>query len=223
MSQGVLPEERPREKLARSGVSDLSDLDLLALVLQTGHRHSSAMALARSIRLRYPTLESLASATPFELARVAGIGPCRAASICAAIELGRRVDGAPLAPGQAIGGSGDVFRHFHSVLGALKQERFYVLMLDGKGRMMREVRVSEGSLTASIVHPREVFRAAIREAAASVILVHNHPSGDPTPSPEDVALTGRLRTAGDLVGVKVVDHVVIGRGRYASFVDTGQF
>ncbi|MEO1960586.1 MAG: JAB domain-containing protein, partial [Paracoccus sp. (in: a-proteobacteria)] len=104
----------------------------------------------------------------------------------------------------------------------LNQERFYVLLLDGKGRLRGEVRVSEGSLTASLVHPRGVFRRALRESAASLILVHNHPRGDPTPSAEDEALTRRLRAAGDLLGVKVVDHVVIGRRRWLSFLETGR-
>jgi len=201
----------------------MAEVDLLALVLQTGNRGASAVELARTLKLRYPTLAELAAASAAELANVAGIGPCRAAAICAALELGRRADHAALPCGQPVRGSQAVFHHFHARLGALRQERFYVVMLDGKGRLLREVRVSEGSLTASIVHPREVFRAAIRESAAAVLLVHNHPSGDPTPSPEDVSLTSRLRAAGDLVGVKVVDHVIIGRGRYVSFVDNGHF
>ncbi|HYC23485.1 MAG TPA: DNA repair protein RadC [Candidatus Bathyarchaeia archaeon] len=223
MSSHPLPEERPRERLSRGGVEALGEIELIALVLQSGSRGASAVELARALRLRYPTLAELAAASAPELARVAGIGPCRAASICAALELGRRAEHDELSSGQPIGGSQAVFHHFHARLGGLKQERFYVVMLDGKGRLLREVRVSEGSLTASIVHPREVFRAAIREAAAAVLLVHNHPSGDPTPSPEDLSLTSRLRAAGDLVGVKVVDHVIVGRGRYVSFVDNGHF
>lgn len=215
-------DDRPRERLERGGIEALSDVDLLTLVLRAGHRGASALALAHRLRARYPHLADLGAATPQELALVGGIGRARAATICAAIALGRRVDRRALERGAKVAGSADVYRHFGASLASLRQERFYVVLLDGKGRMMRELRVSEGTLTASLVHPREVFRAAIREAAASVILVHNHPSGDPTPSPEDVALTTRLRAAGDLVGVKVVDHVVVGHGRYASFVDNGQ-
>jgi DNA repair protein RadC len=214
--------DRPRERLEQSGIESLSDLELLALVLRTGNRAASALDLAQRLRSHYPHVADLAAATPHELALIAGIGRAHAAAICAAIALGRRADELPLAPGEKIGGSSDVFRHFRPRLAGLAQERFYVIMLDGKGRMRREVRISEGTLTASLVHPREVFRAAIREAAASVLLVHNHPSGDPTPSPEDVALTARLRAAGELVGVRVVDHVIVGRDRYASFVDIGQ-
>jgi len=219
----LLPEDRPRERLFRYGVEALSDLDLLALVLRSGNRGESAFAIARRLRLHYPSVAELADATPQELASVAGIGLARAASICAAIALGRRADGSALVEGRPIAGSEQVFRHFSSRLSGLKQERFYVVLLDGKGRVMRDLRVSEGSLTASIVHPREVFRRAIREAAAAVVLVHNHPSGDPTPSPEDEALTERLRAAGDLLGIRVLDHVVVGSGCYVSFVDSGKF
>jgi DNA repair protein RadC len=222
MLQDMAIDDRPRERLERSGSEALSDLELLTLLLRTGHRGASAFELAQKLRTEYPRLVDLAAATPQELTLVDGIGRVHAATICAAIALGRRVDHVGLAAGEKIGGSADVFRHFAARLTGLKQERFYVVMLDGKGRMMRELRVSEGTLTASLVHPREVFRAAIREAAASLILVHNHPSGDPTPSPEDVALTTRLRAAGELIGVRVVDHVVIGNGRFASFVDNGQ-
>ncbi|HEY8514368.1 MAG TPA: DNA repair protein RadC [Candidatus Binatia bacterium] len=215
-------DDRPRERLERVGIEALSDLELLALLLRTGNRGASALVLAQRLRARYPRLADLAAASVHELAAIDGIGAARAASICAAIALGRRADHPELGRGDKIGGSEDVFRHFRGRLCGLAQERFYVLMLDGKGRLRRELRVSEGTLTASLVHPREVFRAAIREAAAAVILVHNHPSGDPTPSPEDVALTSRLVAAGDLVGVKVLDHVIVGNGRYTSFVDSGR-
>ena len=221
MLREVTNDERPRERLERAGIDALSDVELLALLLRTGHRGASALDLAQQLRARYPSVAELAAATPRELATIAGVGRVHAAAICAAIALGRRADARDLAPGERIGGSADVFRHFHARLAGLRQERFHVVLLDGKGRVTRDLRVSEGTLTASLVHPREVFRAAIREAAASVILVHNHPSGDPTPSPEDLALTTRLRAAGDLVGIKVVDHVVIGHHRYASLVDLG--
>ncbi|HZR82022.1 MAG TPA: DNA repair protein RadC [Candidatus Binatia bacterium] len=215
-------EDCARDRVERAGVESLTDAELLSLVLGRGRSGVAVAAVVRRLRARYPDLEDLAAASLAELAAVAGVGPARAAAIGAAVALGRRVDHRSLAPGEPIGGSADVHRHFHPRLAALRQERFYVVLLDGKGRLMREVRVSEGSLTASLVHPREVFRFAIREAAASVILVHNHPSGDPDPSPEDVTLTARLRSAGDLLGIRVLDHVVIGRGRWASFADLGK-
>lgn len=222
MRSELLPDDRPRERLLRQGVEALSDLDLLALLLRTGNRGESALALACRLRAAYPSAADLAEASPAEIAGVAGVGLARAAAICAGIALGRRASGVPLTEGRPIVGSEHVFRHFHARLAGLKQERFYVVLLDGKGRMLRDLRVSEGSLTASIVHPREVFRRAIREAAAAVILVHNHPSGDPTPSAEDEALTSRLRAAGELLGIRVLDHLVIGSGCYVSFVDSGR-
>lgn len=199
----------------------MAEVDLLALVLQTGNRGASAVELARTLKLRYPTLAELAAASAAELANVAGIGPCRAAAICAALELGRRADHAALPCGQPVRGSQAVFHHFHARLGALRQERFYVVMLDGKGRLLREVRVSEGSLTASIVHPREVFRAAIRESAAAVLLVHNHPSGDPTPSREDLRLTRQLVECADLLDLRIHDHVIVGHERFISLAQRG--
>jgi DNA repair protein RadC len=114
-----------------------------------------------------------------------------------------------------------VFRHFHERLRDRKKEVFLTLLLDAKNRVLREIQVSEGSLNASIVHPREVFAPVIRESAAAVLFVHNHPSGDPTPSREDLELTGRLREAGTLMGVRVLDHIIIGNGRYMSFADQG--
>lgn len=223
MLADVSLDDRPRERLLRHGVEVLSDVDLLALLLRTGNRGEGTAALAGRIRLRYPTVAELAEASPSELAALPGVGVARAASICAAIALGRRADGAALPEGRPIGGSEQVYRHFQPRLAGLKQERFYVVLLDGKGRMMRDHCVSEGSLTASLVHPREVFRRAIRESAAALVLVHNHPSGDPTPSQEDETLTARLRAAGDLLGIRVLDHVVVGTRCYVSFVDSGRW
>ncbi len=218
---GLREDDESRERLARGGVEGLTDGDLIALVLCCGRPGAEARALAVRLRQRFPTVAALAVASQAELAAVEGVGAVRASALCAAIALGRRADHPPLALGRPVACSQDIFRHFHSRLARLPQERFYVLMLDGKGRLMREVRISEGTLTSSLVHPREVFRATIREAAASVILVHNHPSGDPEPSPEDVTLTERLRAAGDLLGIRVLDHVVIGLGRWTSFAERG--
>src|SRR6185295_659238 len=138
----------------------------------------------------------------------------RAARVRAALELGRRATAEPLAAGGPLRDAAAVYAHFRGRLPQLDREVFYVLLLDGKNRVRGEVRVSEGSLTAALVHPREVFAPAIREAAAALILVHNHPSGDPTPSAEDAAITQRLRQAGELIGIRVLDHVVVGRGRW---------
>ena len=137
------------------------------------------------------------------------------------MQLWRRATAVPLVCGQSFCSSLDIFRHFQTVVEGLKKECFWNILLDGKNRMLRVVRISEGSLTSSLVHPREVYRPAIREAAAGVVFVHNHPSGDPTPSREDVEITERLVKSGQLVGIRALDHVIMGTDQYFSFADQG--
>lgn len=215
--------ERPREKLLQAGPAALGDTELLALVLRTGHpsTQTSALDLARQLLNCFGTLRALGTATAAELCAVPGIGPAKAAELLAVGELARRLATTKLRPGERFTSSGAVFAHFHERLRAQRKEVFLTLLLDSKNRLLREVRVSEGSLNASIVHPREVFAPVVRESAAAVLLVHNHPSGDPTPSREDLELTGRLREAGELMGVRVLDHVIIGHGCYVSLADRG--
>jgi DNA repair protein RadC len=215
--------ERPREKLLKNGPLCLSDAELLALVLRTGDAASrtSAVDQARLLLVRFHSLRGLARATVSELSETKGIGPAKAAELQAVFELARRFGGEDLRPGERYTCSAEVYRHFHERLRDHRKEVFIALLLDSKNRVLREVRISEGSLNASIVHPREVFAPVVRESAAAVLLVHNHPSGDPTPSREDLELTRRLREAGDLMGVRVLDHIIIGSGEYVSFVDRG--
>jgi len=215
--------ERPREKLLVRGAEALTDAELLALVLRTGDAGSetSALDLARLLLRQFESLGGMARAVTSELREVRGIGPAKAAELQAVFELARRFAGRELRPGGRFGSSEEVFQFFHERLRDLKKEVFLALLLDSKNRLIREVRVSEGSLTASIVHPREVFAPVIRESAAAVLFVHNHPSGDPTPSREDLEITSRLREAGELMGVRVLDHVIIGSGRYVSLADRG--
>jgi DNA repair protein RadC len=164
-------------------------------------------------------LRGLAQASTVELCRIDGVGPAKAAQLKAAHELGRRAAAAPLRVGAAIESSAMVFEHFGPLLKGLKQERFIGLYLDGRHRVVSERTVSEGSLTASLVHPREAFAPAVRASAAAVIFLHNHPSGDETPSREDKELTARLVACGRLLGIPMLDHVVIGAERYFSFAD----
>ncbi len=215
--------ERPREKLLQHGPERLSDAELLALVLRTGDAASAMSALdhARQLLARFGTLRRLATAGTAELCLLKGIGPAKAAEIQAVFEIARRFGAVSLPPGATFTSSADVFGHYHERLRDLKKERFLALLLDSKNRVIREVSISEGSLTASIVHPREVFAPVVKESAAAVLFVHNHPSGDPTPSREDLEITTRLREAGELMGVRVLDHIIIGQGRYVSFVDRG--
>jgi DNA repair protein RadC len=213
--------ERPRERLVAKGPDALSDAQLLAILLRTGRRDSSAVQVAIELLTRVGNIGGLARCGIEELCAIQGIGPAKAAQLKAAVELGRRSLAAPLSTGTRISGSADLFKHFHPVLRDRKQELFKVVLLDAKNIVIKESTVSEGTLTLSLVHPREVFAHAVRESAAAVLFLHNHPSGDPTPSLEDRHLTDRLVDAGRLLGIPVLDHVIIGDGRYVSFADQG--
>lgn len=211
----------PRERLAAMGAEALSDAELVALLLRTGAARRDALSLAAGLLRAHGGLGGLATAEVAELARATGVGVAKSGSLIAALEIGRRLAARRLRPGEPVRGPADVFRHFHARLRQSRHERFYVLLLDGRHRMLREVVVSQGTLTASLVHPREVFRPALREAAAAVVLVHNHPSGDPTPSSEDREITVRLADAGSLVGIPVLDHVVVAERGWTSLCELG--
>jgi DNA repair protein RadC len=217
-------DERPRERLLRLGEGTLSDTQLLAIVLRTGDAASgvTAVDLARLL-LRYfnDSLEALSLATVVELCQVPGIGPAKACEVKAAFEIGRRLQARKEGPLRQFRSSKDVAHYYMPLLRDKKREQFQVVLLDRKNRVMRDVMISQGSLTASVVHPREVFNPAIRDSAAAVIFVHNHPSGDPQPSQEDRILTTRLADAGRLLGIQVLDHIIVGRDAYMSFADEG--
>ena len=212
-------DERPRERLLERGADGMTDAHLIAILLRTGRKRLSAVDLAVRLLSEFGDLRGLAQASPSELCRIDGVGPAKAAQLKAAQELGRRVASAPLRLGAAIESSAIVFEHFGPLLRGLKQERFIGLYLDGKHRVMTERTISEGSLTASLVHPREAFAPAVRGSAAAVIFLHNHPSGDENPSREDRELTARLAACGRLLGIPMLDHVVVGSDRYFSFAD----
>lgn len=156
-----------------------------------------------------------------DLVATYGITPRAALKLSAAAELARRYNVEPLTPGTKFLGGGEVFRHYHATMRDLKVEQFHVVLLDGKHRFMSDVLVSQGTLTSSPVHPREVFKQAISRSAAAIILVHNHPSGDPSPSADDLEITQRLVQIGNLVGIRVLDHVIVGDGVYVSLADRG--
>ena len=211
----------PRERLRARGADALSAAELIALLLRTGARDRDAVDVARALLARTGGLDRLESAPACELAAVPGIGTAKAASLIAAFELGRRCAGSHLPEGASLRSPQDVFRHFGPRLRRLSQEHFAVVFLDGRHRVLGEEVVSQGTLTASLVHPREVFRPALRASAAALILVHNHPSGDPTPSAEDRAVTERLARAGEILGVRVLDHVVVAERGYVSLREEG--
>lgn len=210
----------PRERLLTHGIAGLADAELLALLLRTGRRGRSALELAREL-LEARGLAGLARAEVGELAAVPGIGPAKAAALLAACEMGRRIASQPLSRGERIGSPEDVHRHFHPRLRDAPTEQFHILLLDARHRLLRSVLTSQGTLTATLVHPREVFRPALREAAAAIVLVHNHPSGDPAPSQEDREITRRLARAGALIGIPVLDHVIVADRGYASLRERG--
>jgi DNA repair protein RadC len=218
-------DERPRERLTKLGAESLSEAQLLAIVLATGDASTkqSALDLARHLLHTFGSLRGLDAASVSELCQVKGIGPAKATAIKAALELGKRLSGEPAQRKVKITGPQDVADYYRPRLQHLRKEVFKVILLDTKHQLQKDVTVSEGSLSASLVHPREAFLPAIKESAAAVIFVHNHPSGDPTPSPEDKDLTQRLAEVGRLVGIGVLDHVIIGAGKpgYMSFRDAG--
>ncbi len=213
--------ERPRERLRLEGAERLSLAELLALVLRTGAPGQSALAVAGALVRGFETLDGIARAGDAELLAVPGLGRAKLAALRAALELGARHACSPLRPGTRLDSPERVFEHFRPRLRRLRQEVFFALLLDSRHRLIREVEVSRGSLNQSLVHPREVFSPALRESAAALVVVHNHPSGDPEPSREDAEVTRRLAQAGDILGVRLVDHLVIGADDFRSFARMG--
>ncbi|MGQ0764101.1 MAG: RadC family protein [Gemmatimonadota bacterium] len=214
--------ERPRERLCLHGASRLSTIELVAIILGSGAGAESALSTAQQALGRMGgSLRRLAAEPIVSLQEVSGIGPARAVAVHAALELGRRMVHEHRQEGTMIRGPRDVFNLYAHRLEDQPVEEFHVAVLDSQQRFQRDILVSRGILNSSLVHPREVFREAIAERAASLILVHNHPSGDPTPSLDDRLVTEQLVSAGGIVGIPVRDHIVVGRGRYVSLVESG--
>lgn len=213
-------EDPAKRRLRELGWEVLSDEELLALVLAPGMNPRQARRKAHQL------LEALGHARGLRLAtyaglRQAGLSHNRTVSLLAAFRLARRSNQMLLPPRHSFHSSLEIFRYFRNRVEPLSKECFWSVLLDGKNRIQRIVRISEGSLTSSLVHPREVFRPAISEGAAGVLFVHNHPSGEPEPSEEDLRVTRRLVETGKVVGIRVLDHVIIGSYRYFSFADEG--
>lgn len=214
-------ELRPRERLCKDGPDSLSAAELLAIILRTGHQTGTAIDLAVQLLSRFSGLKGLLAANVEELSGVKGIGPAKAAQIKAALEIGRRVALAAAPDKPVIKSPGDVSTLMMEKIRHHDREYFIVLNLNTKNQVIAEDTVSIGSLNASLVHPRELFKNAIKRSAAALILVHNHPSGDPAPSREDIDVTRRVAEAGKLLGIEVLDHVVIGDLKYVSFKEKG--
>ncbi|REJ19002.1 MAG: hypothetical protein C6W59_04625 [Paenibacillaceae bacterium] len=214
-------EDRPRERMMIDGAEALSDAELLAILLRTGTRNESAVNLANRILRECGGLRQLVDMSIAELINIRGVGPAKAVQLRAGIELGRRLARRAASDRPAIRKPEDAAKLVMEDLRSELKEHFVCLFLNTKNQVLARETLSVGTLNASLVHPREVFRAAIKRGSASIICLHNHPSGDPTPSPEDIALTRRLQEAGALIGIDVLDHIVIGDGRFISLKEQG--
>jgi DNA repair protein RadC len=223
VSLDALPNaDRPRERLWALGTGALTSVELLAVVLGTGSGgHTSLELAAALLQVSDGSLRRLAARPPAELKRSAGVGPAKAARLLAAFELASRLTQESRPAAVRIREPEDVVRLFASRLRDLQVEEFHLLALDSQSQVLRDLLITRGLLNSSLVHPREVFRAAIAEAAAGIIVVHNHPSGDPTPSAEDRAVTRQLVEAGRLLDLPVYDHVIVAGDRFVSFASTG--
>lgn len=212
--------ERPREKLLEKGVKAVSNAELLAILLRTGTKNVPVNRLAEQLLAKYE-LAGLGNISPHELSKTTGIGLVKAVTVIAGIELGQRVSQKGPEERPVIKCPRDAADLMMAELRYQTKEHFVALLLSTKNHIIARVIISVGSLNASIVHPRELFREAISYSAAAVILVHNHPSGDPMPSQEDINLTKQLIAAGNLLSISVLDHVIIGDGKYVSFKEKG--
>ena len=213
--------ERPREKLIKKGPEYLSDCELLAIILRTGVGNSkekfSALDLAKKIMADCVSLKNLLELSISEFLEINGIGRAKAAQVMAALELGKRAVSEKNGNNVSFRCSEEVANYYIPLLKDLKKEQFRVLLLDIKNKVIKEVLISQGSLTSSIVHPREVIKPVIKDSAASVIFIHNHPSGDPEPSIDDIEITNRLCKSCSILGISVLDHIIVAEGGYFSF------
>ncbi|MGH7753786.1 MAG: RadC family protein [Gemmatimonadales bacterium] len=218
----ALPSDaRPRERLRTAGPAALGTTELLAVLLGTGTRGRGVVPMAESLLSTFGSLQELSRAPVEEIDQVAGLGPAKAAALLAAFELGRRAQGAAGGDRTAIHSPAEAAALLAPGMATLDREHFRAILLNTKHEVLAVVEVAVGSLDSAPIHPREVFKEAVRRSAAAVILAHNHPSGDPEPSGDDIAITDRLRAAGQIVGIDVLDHLIIGHGRSVSLRERG--
>lgn len=213
--------ERPRERLIQHGPESLSNHELLAILLRTGSKSESVIQLANRLLTQFGGLRWLIDATLEEMTTIKGIGKAKAVQILAAVELGRRISNLAYEDPYVIKCPEDVANYVMNDMRFLKQEHFDCLFLDTKNQVIHRQTIFIGSLNASIVHPREIFKEALRRSAFSIICLHNHPSGDPNPSEEDINVTERLVECGKMIGIEVLDHIIIGNKKYFSMKEKG--
>lgn len=223
MIRDVNMADRPRERLLRQGAMSLSNQELLAILLRTGTKEESVLALANRVLSTFERLHHLKHATIEEMIAIKGIGEVKAIQILAAIELGRRLSQKQNDDKFTVRSPQDAAAYLMPDMTSLIQEHFVVLFLNVKNQIMHKQTIFIGSLNASIVHPREIFREAVKRSAASIICAHNHPSGIPTPSPEDIEVTKRIQEAGYIIGIELLDHVIIGDHQFISLKEKGYF
>ncbi len=223
MVRDLPADERPREKLMTAGAACLSNVELLAILLRTGTRENSVIRVAEQVLSRYRDvgITAMMSMSVAELSSVRGVGAAKAATILAAVELGRRLSQKAAEKVEIVHGPEDAAHYAMPRFRFEQKEHFAVMLLNTKNHILGLTDISIGSLSASIVHPREVFQAALRYAAAALILLHNHPSGDPSPSREDIQVTQRLVKAGKVMDIPVLDHIILGDNRFVSLKEKG--
>ena len=216
-------DERPRERLIKFGEDKLSDAHLLGILIGSGDKQSkkNAVDLALDLLNKFGGLQELDSATINEMCQIKGIGPAKAVQVKAALEIGKRLTAKNTGPRVKMLCSQDFVDYFSPFLRRLKKEVVKIALLNPKLHIIKDITISEGSLNSSIVHPREVMIPAIKESAASIVLIHNHPSGDPSPSQQDMEITHRISKTGQIIGIKLLDHIIIGDGNFYSFADEG--
>lgn len=215
--QDLPPEERPRERLQQIGVDSLSVQELLAIVVEKGGKGESVLTVAQRLLARFGSLANIKKASLKQLQEVKGIGFATACKLQASFKLGEKASSNPKAYGDKITTAGDVFELLRRELGSKQQEHFKLLSLDSRQKLLNVTSLFIGTADTSLAHPREIFRAALLDVATAVIFVHNHPSGDPQPSTQDILLTKKLIKAGKLLDIKVIDHIIITSDSYYSF------
>lgn len=214
-------DERPSERFVKQGPESLANHELLALLIQTGSKNESVLTLANKLLVHFDGLRLLKDASLDELKEMKGIGTAKAIQLMAAIELGRRVSNLEFTDRYCIRSPEDAAKYMMNEMRFLTQEHFVCLYLNTKNQVMHKQVVFIGSLNASIVHPREVYKEAFRRSAASIICLHNHPSGDPSPSREDIEVTKRLVECGKIIGIDLLDHIIIGENKFISLKEKG--
>lgn len=215
-------DERPREKLMKVGADHLSDAELLAIILGGGTRYVTAVDLAKTMLMKSQGLSNLASSTIGDLKAFNGIGNAKSVTLMATFELARRLEAERKSRKKvSVRSPRDIAAMYIPLMQNLKQEEFRIIILNNSNYVERDVLISKGHLTASLVHPREVFKTAVAESAAGIILLHNHPSGNPSPSPDDINITKKLVDAGKVMGIPVHDHIIVAGDEYTSFVNKG--